>query len=211
MTQTILAERVYKQRTKKGWSQTELATRLTDYRARLGRGPVRQQSINQVETSDVGAPRYLADLAQVLDVDLAWLLGTKKGTADARLIKVPLISWVQAGGLVDTVDPYIPGDAADWVPTTHKHDHLIALRVRGDSMNRIASDGSVIIVDLNDRVPVDGKHYVFRHDGAATFKTFRAGPPVRLEPNSSDDSFDAIVNADGVEVVGRVIRKSEDI
>jgi SOS-response transcriptional repressor LexA len=56
----------------------------------------------------------------------------------AGLVQAPLISWVEAGGLTDTVDAYPPGEAAEWVPVFHRHDQLIALTVKGQSMDKIA-------------------------------------------------------------------------
>jgi len=207
-----LAKRVLKTRGRKGWSQSELARRLTEYREQLGKARVKQQSINQLELGEVENPRYLYDLAKVLEIEFSWMIGEHDvNRVTDNIIRVPLISWVQAGELVEATDPYVQGDAEEWVPISHRHENLIALRVRGDSMNKIAPDGSIIIVDLNDRTPLDGKHYVFRHDGTATFKTYRAGPPIRLEPHSYLQEFNTIKPKDGVEVVGRVIRKTEEI
>ena len=206
------AKRVADCRGRRGWSQAELARQVTMYRAPLGKSQVKQQSINQLELGEVSTPRYLFDLASVLDVSLKWLVGDDDIDQVAHnIFRVPLVSWVQAGDLSEASDPYAPGDAEEYVPITHRHGNMIALRVKGDSMNKIAPDGSIIIVDLNDRHGIDGKHFVFRHDGKATFKTYRTGPPVRLEPQSFDSQFKCIVPEDGAEIVGRVIRKTEEI
>lgn len=209
-----LAERVAKAREARGWSQAELARRVSARRRAHGKGAVRQQSVNQLEQGGVDAPRYLLELAEALEVDLAWLSGKSGGTvarAQAGIVRVPLVSWVEAGGLADALEPYVPGDAAEWLPVVHHHDNLIALKVKGQSMDRVAPEGTIVIVDLGDRALVDGRHYVFRHEGRATFKTWRKGPPARLEPQSTDPDYQPIVPLDGVEVVGRVIRKTEEI
>ena len=209
---TKISKRISKSRARLGWSQAELARQVTNYRRPLGRPEVKQQSINQLELGGVSTPRYLFDLAQVLGVDFKWMVG-EGGVEQIRdkVTRVPVISWVQAGVLVAANDPYVPCDAEDWIPVTHCHENLIALHVRGDSMNRVAGDGSIIIVDLDDRDAADGKHFVFRLDGEATFKTYREGPPVLLEPQSDDLSFQPIEPEDGAEIVGRVIRKTENI
>jgi SOS-response transcriptional repressor LexA len=210
-----LAERVAQAREARGWSQAELARRISARRRVRGKGDVLQQSVNQLEQGGVGAPRYLVELAEALEVDIAWLSGHGAAPASLKphpgIVRVPLVSWVEAGGLADTVDPYLPGEAAEWLPVAHQHDNLIALRVKGQSMDRLAPEGTVIIVDLSDRALIDGKHYVFRHEGRATFKTWRKGPPPRLEPQSTDPDYQPILPLDGVEVVGRVIRKTEEI
>ena len=212
-----LAERVAQAREARGWSQAELARRVSARRRSRGKAAVRQQSVNQLEQGGVDAPRYLLELAEALEVDVAWLSGhgTDAPVAaikpPAGIVRVPLVSWVEAGGLADTVDPYPPGDAAEWLPVAHHHDNLIALTVKGQSMDRLAPEGTIIIVDLTDRALIDGRHYVFRHEGRATFKTWRKGPPARLEPQSTDPDYQPIMPREGVEVVGRVIRKTEEI
>lgn len=123
---------------------------------------------------------------------------------DQAVFDVPLISWVEAGALRETVDPYEIGDAEEYVAVTHKRSTLIALRVHGNSMNRIASEGCIIIVDYDDQMLVSGQFYVIKLDGEATFKRYRSDP-ARLEPDSSE-SFDTVFVNGEIEVVGRVIQ-----
>ena len=53
-------------------------------------------------------------------------------------------------------------------------------------MNRLAPDGSVIIINRADSTLLDGRFYVFSVDnGAATFKTYRRDPE-RLQPFSTN-------------------------
>ncbi|MFN3232918.1 MAG: XRE family transcriptional regulator [Alphaproteobacteria bacterium] len=212
-----LAERVAQARTAKAWSQSELARQVSLRRAALGKPEVKQQSINQLEAGGVDSPRYLIELADALDVDVGWLSGRdpepvpELGRSRTGIVEAPLISWVAAGELADTTDPYVPGDAEKWIPVAHRHGSVIALRVQGNSMNQIAQEGATIIVDLNDRSLSDGRHYVFRHEGRATFKTYRLGPPERLEPRSTDPDYLPIYPDSDIEVVGRVIQKVEEI
>ncbi len=117
---------------------------------------------------------------------------------------VPLISWVEAGALEETADPYETGHAEEYVAVTHKRSTLIALRVHGASMNRVAPEGSVIIVDYADKTLISGQYYVVKLDGEATFKRYRS-EPARLEPDSTE-SFDSVFVAGDTEVVGRVIQ-----
>ena len=126
------------------------------------------------------------------------------GRADAPIVDVPLVSWVQAGALTETSDPYAVGDAEDFIPVAHKRNTLIALRVVGSSMNRIAPEGSLIIVDYADRTLVSGQFYVLKHDGQATFKRFRSDP-ARLEPDSTEPHDTVFIRGE-TEVVGRVIQ-----
>lgn len=124
--------------------------------------------------------------------------------AGTPIIDVPLISWVQAGALTETSDPYVVGDAEDLIPVTHGRRTLIALRVMGSSMNRVAPEGSLIIVDYGDKTLVSGQYYVLKHEGDATFKRYRSNPD-RLEPDSTE-SFETVFISREIEVVGRVIQ-----
>jgi repressor LexA len=209
---TKLSKRISKSRARLGWSQAELARQVTEYRRPLGRTEVKQQSINQLELGEVSTPRYLFDLAQVLGIDFKWMVGEGGfGQIRDKVVQAPLISWEQASALTEAEMPYEPSDAQGWIPVSHIHENLIALQVLGDSMNKIACDGSTIIVDLSDRDPIDGKHFVFHHDGEATFRTYRGGPPIRLECQSFGSTCQPIETKGGVEIVGRVIRKTEYI
>lgn len=117
---------------------------------------------------------------------------------------VPLISWVEAGELSEVADPYEPGSAEEHIAMQYKRGSLIALTVRGQSMNREAPEGSVIIVDFEDRDLVSGKLYVFKtEDGEASFKRYRDNPD-RFEPVSTEE-HETIFPKGNWFVVGRVV------
>ena len=88
-------------------------------------------------------------------------------------------------------------------------DGIIALRVSGESMNRIAPDGSIILVDTRDDELRDGKRYIFLSGGETTFKLYRANP-ARFEPESTMP-HDTIFPSGRVEIVGRVIKVMTDL
>lgn len=126
--------------------------------------------------------------------------------------EVPLVSWVQAGSMTETADPYLPGDpeAPKFKATGIPHELCIALKVQGESMNRIAPNGSVIIVDLKKRDLLPGRYYVVRDNDEATFKKYESDPVPLLVPDSTGD-FPKIAPGPGHEVVGRVIKVVMDL
>ncbi|MFT5439411.1 MAG: SOS-response transcriptional repressor LexA, partial [Alphaproteobacteria bacterium] len=150
----------------------------------------------------------LEGIARGLDWALEELLELSSAgnvrTIDRPVHDVPLVSWVKAGDLTETVDPYAVGDAADYIPVTHQRNTLIALRVSGQSMNRVAPDGSIVIVDYADKSLTSGQFYVVKLDGRATFKRFRSDP-ARLEPDSTEAHETVFIQSE-TEVVGRVIQ-----
>lgn len=120
-----------------------------------------------------------------------------------QLIDVPLVSWVSAGKMSfpdvseDMVEILRVSDlepAADW----------IALRVVGDSMDRISPPESIIFVDRSDKVLVPNACYVISNgDGEATYKRFRSNP-MRFEPVSTNPAHEPIYPTREPLIVGRV-------
>jgi len=190
-----------------------IRTRLRDIRKSARRasidGGLTPDAIRNVLRSKSRNPRRdtLQGIARGLEWSMEVLLELPSagnvGRTETPIVDVPLVSWVQAGGLTETSDPYSVGDAEDFIPVAHKRNTLIALRVVGSSMNRIAPDGSLIIVDFADKTPVSGQYYVLKHDGQATFKRYRSAP-ARLEPDSTEP-YDTVFISGDAEVVGRVI------
>lgn len=103
-----------------------------------------------------------------------------------------LLSWVGAGQLgpvapIESIE-VVGHIAVDRLPP----GDWVALQVEGSSMDRIAVDGSTIIVNRRDRRLVSGKFYVFiAKDGEATFKRYRTNPP-RYAPYSTDPDEETI-------------------
>lgn len=150
---------------------------------------IKPQSIQYLCDSNRNAQgsKYNSRMAAALSVSATWL-ETGKGdrlardgmiTAGASVEpgpdirgRVPLISWIQAGGWERIVDNFTPGDAEDWMPCPTKYgEHTFALRVRGVSMEPKYQDGDIIFVDP-DAQAEHGKNVVVRLDeeNEATFK-----------------------------------------
>lgn len=129
--------------------------------------------------------------------------------------RVPLISWVSAGALAMPRTVLEPGDVLDWLPLglADKGD-WIALRVEGDSMDRISPPESVILVNRRDKRLVTNACYIIADaDGATTYKRYRADPP-RWEPVSTNPRHDPtfVVSEDNKPlIVGRVRRTILDM
>lgn len=159
----------------------------------------------------------LEKLAEVLGVSVEWLL-TGRGELSAHVppsqpsqkLVVPLISWVSAGVMAfpDISDEIIGhveegglDPAGDW----------IALRVVGDSMDRISPPDSIIFIDRRDKTLVPNACYVISNgDGEATYKRFRSNP-MRFEPVSTNPAHEPIYPAREPLIVGRVKKSIIDM
>lgn len=125
-----------------------------------------------------------------------------------RRTRVPLVSWVSAGKMGQQ-DGVRRADVKKYVmaPDLPRGDWIV-LEVQGDSMDRIAPDGSLIFVNIADQEPVNDKFYVFHaaDTGDTTFKRYRHGPPPRLQPYSTNPDHETIQATEGLGVIGRVGR-----
>lgn len=149
----------------------------------------------------------LAALAPVLKTTVGWLAAEEgmEEIDDAHPIvtAVPIISWVQAGApnLAEIV-----ADAPNMYLANLPPGEWLALRVEGDSMDRISPPGSTVVVNRKQRALVPNACYVVADDhGAGTYKRFRANPP-RLEPVSTNPDHEPIFLSEQFEprVIGRV-------
>lgn len=158
---------------------------------------------------DVDARRY----AKLFNVSLKWLalgLGTPDDEDEEELvapfIQAPLISWVSAGALL--LPDYIPrydDERLVFAPDLDPDGDWIALRVDGDSMNRISPHDSIIFVNRKDKRLVPNACYVIGDgEGGATYKRYR--PPNTWEPVSTNNEHEPFKLPIGVEpdIIGRV-------
>lgn len=149
----------------------------------------------------------LEKLAQALNVEVAQFFAGKGGAfipPDAEAVvefsllgDVPAGSWQEA---VQTSSNKVLVPAADAPPQGY------ALRIRGDSMDLVVPDGTVIIVDPHDLDLWPTKCYVVMNEhGETTFKRYLDNP-ARLAPcSSNEDHKDIPISGGGFRVLGRVV------
>lgn len=136
----------------------------------------------------------------ILSPQIANIVDDVKG-----ILKAPLISWVQAGALEEAVDPYALGGFEEEVLVEYERNSVIALRVKGTSINRVAPDGAVIVIDYSLQELVPEKFFVIRVGGEATVKRFMKQPD-RFEPFSTEPDHPIVLPTEDLCVVGRVVR-----
>ncbi|UIY28738.1 LexA family transcriptional regulator [Neorhizobium galegae] len=154
--------------------------------------------------------------AEAFGVSAGWILYGGNDNDDRRDVDVPLLSMVAAGNLRDQ-----PGVTEEDVIRRIKIGELpqgdwVALQADGDSMNRIAPDGAILLVDRSDDRLLDGRFYIFALGGGeATFKMFKRADkayPNRLVPYSTNlDHMPMTADRDDLYVFGRVKRIIQDV
>lgn len=189
-------------RTEKGFSQSALAER----------SGVSQQLISRLEAGLDATTKKLPEIARALDVSVYEL--DENYAAEDGVTSAPLLSWVSAGMIevpeVPSFDPDNPPErrAAVGLPP----GRWIALKVVGDSMDRISPPDSIIFVDLRDRRLVANACYVIRDDaeGGSSYKRYRPGRWEAVSTNKKHKPY--LIRGDrGPTVIGRVKRTVLDL
>ncbi|MCO5080911.1 MAG: transcriptional regulator [Rhizobiaceae bacterium] len=174
---------------------------------------INQNTLTSHENGNRTISRKAAEkYARHFGVEAGWILyGDRSDLEFPGLYRIPVLSWVSASNLREQ-----PGvTAADierWVQVADlPAGDWIALGVDGDSMNRVAPDGSTIIVNRADDRLLDGRYYVFQQGGgAATFKRYKRNPEM-MQPFSTNPDHMSIAIADDLYVFGRVRRVITDL
>lgn len=134
-------------------------------------------------------------------------------SAETEILRyVPLLSLVSAGRLTDRQSQIPVEDVPLLAFADLGRGEFFALRVEGDSMDRLSPDGSTIVVNRADRELVGGRCYVFMHRGETTFKRWHPDP-ARLAPFSTNPVHEPVFikRQKDFDVVGRVRRTVLDL
>ena len=179
----------------------------------------------------------IARLALVLDISAEWLwTGRGNKYVDEQEFFVPneenkkhaykikkLSKTVEAG--IDSFDvSQIPEDEEDdtnpiylkqeWLQSRgYKHNQLVAMTVRGESMENGLHDGDVVIVNTADKNFSDGKVFAFLYEGELTIKRLKrdAGNWWLSSDNPDQRKYERKAFVDGVSIVGKVIQKISEV
>lgn len=141
------------------------------------------QTVNNWERRGISTPG-LIKAQENIGCSVVWLK-TGKGpmTIEANTnvdvmpigsIRIPLVSYVQAGNMREAVDSYPVGGAAEWLLTDlDLSSSSFALRIKGDSMLPEFKEGDAVIIDPAVQ-PLPGDFVVAKNgENEATFKKYR--------------------------------------
>lgn len=175
----------------------------------LARELFARKAISADDRSIVNKMAYSRDISAEEAMAIADITGYPHLSDAPNVTSVPLLSTVSAGALlrVDLADEALSTIAVaelsqgDWV----------ALRVTGDSMDRISPPDSIIVINRNDKRLVANACYVIAdQDGNATYKRYRPDP-MRFEPVSTNDDHEPIYPDREPTIIGRVKRTMLDM
>lgn len=161
---SMLGDRIKIERTRRGWTQAELAKRVG----------VTPQAIQVIERGAVKKPQNLTRIAKELGVNPEFLFdGT---TSDSAMVPVVGIATAGSGEIDYSTGQGSLGEVEAPEMST---EHTVALEVRGDSMGGRIEDGDTVFYD-DRREPVTtdllGKICVVcREDNTIAVKRLMAG------------------------------------
>ena len=161
--------------------------------------------INGKQPLQIDEVRAFAEILEVPVIEI--LYRAELWDAPPSVVLAPVINSVEAGEFVDTT-PDEPPSAEHSIVVEHPAKTVFALRIEGDSMDRVAPENSLIVVDYSMKKAEDGELFVFRRHGEATFKRFRKDKSgAWLEPDSTNPRHTPLFPGNGelIEVIGRVI------
>lgn len=127
-----------------------------------------------------------------------------------KMVTIPFYSEVEAsaGNGIESVNEYCEDLSiqASFLSNADPKD-TIALRIRGDSMEPIFIDGSVVFVDKSVTSVIDGQVYIFVHDGLVRMKELERIPRgFRMKSyNESYPTEEIKTQYETVKIVGKVI------
>lgn len=204
--------RVAQERGALGLGQRELAEKVT----RLGY-PISQTGIDKIEKRDTKRPKCVSELSRALNVTDRWLLTGREPKhppppdRGLPISEVPILDWVSAGKLSQSI---FQDDEKGRIAISglDNRGDWIALKVDGDSMDRISPPDSIIVINRNDKRLVPNACYVFGTlNGEATYKRYRPGPPPRFEPVSTNPAHEPLFPDQEPFIVGRVVYSILDL
>lgn len=116
--------------------------------------------------------------------------------------EIPLIGMAGAGNWLEAIEQ---AGRQVWIPA-HLGTAKFAIEIVGSSMDLLLPEGSIAVIDPDDKEMYSGKIYLLLNaDGEATVKRYRTDP-ARFEPVSSDPSFVPFaLGTTDFRIVGRVV------
>jgi SOS-response transcriptional repressor LexA len=129
-----------------------------------------------------------------------------------NLLHVPVIPWTAAGALADPALPIPTEDNPLITVADLDIGEYFALRVEGDSMDRVSPPGSVILINRADRLLSPNRFYLFAARGVTTYRRWHDKPPYLAPLSTSSAHEPTFLNRPkDAEVIGRVRRTLLDL
>lgn len=197
---------------------------------------VNQWLTGKIKSMDI---RYALNLERELGISHIWLMTgdgdprqaplhhVKDGLAiraaendDAEFVQIRMVKLRLSAGITgfqaepERRDGGTLGMRRTWIERHNYHpDHLIAILVKGESMEPSLYAGDIVIINTLDTKLVDGAVYAFNYEGEAVVKrlTRDAGKWWLTSDNPDQRKYHRkLCQTNACLVIGRVVRKESD-
>lgn len=204
-----------------------IATRIKDRRMLLGFSQNKMADLIGVTSGAVSrwersTAKPSADLlslvAKTLDVSVSWLLfGTDKKEGSS-CVNVPFYKDVEVSAGFGYINENETKDDSYPIPSSvvnkqSKLDVIVCVRCKGDSMEPVFNNGSVIAINCSKRNVVDGAVYILRVGDVLRLKVLcqsHKGLILQSHNVNYDDELILWKDCDNVEIIGKVFYHSTD-
>ena len=139
---------------------------------------------------------------------------------DSDFVEIPMVKLrLQAGVTGFQTEPErrdggTLGMRRNWIERTgYKPSALIAIQVKGDSMEPSLYEDDIVVINTMDRRPVDGQVFAVNYEGEAVVKRLtRDAGDWWLTSDSADQRkhHRKLCHGDACIIIGRVVRKESD-
>lgn len=155
--------------------------------------------------------KYVPKIDKLMKIAEVSGLPLPRELSGSSAIAIPEISWVAAGALAEPSNQIPAGEKTVEIGDLGSGE-FFATRVRGDSMDRIAPEDALLIVNRADIALARGGRYIFTLKGETTFKRYGEDPP-HLAPESMNPTHQPKIlkPTDGWSVIGRVRKVIIDV
>ena len=192
MTRLYAPNRIKELRKLRGLTQDEVAEGMS--------GETTKGTIAKLETRRMAlSADYILDIARVLSVPPGELLVP----GEPSLREVPVLGAVAAGQWRDAIEH---ADEHIAIPATVHGTNLFALRIAGDSIDRIVPDGGLVVVNPEDFELRDGRLYVVANGShETTIKQYRMAPPALLPVSNNPEHAPIMIGREPFMTIGRAV------
>lgn len=159
------AERVRSLLRKSGLKPSELAEKIREERSTVS---------NMLAGRRIPGRDKIQKIAEAFNVSIDYLYGRPSNVDLVRLLptrRIPVVSFVRAGGWHDSYDPYQPGVADEFISFDCTDPSAFACVVEGDSMKPDYENGDIIICSPGTEAH-PGDDVIARWNDQVSFKRF---------------------------------------
>jgi phage repressor protein C with HTH and peptisase S24 domain len=180
---------------------------------------------------EITGPR-LIKICEVLGITPAWLYHGRVAQAlnarqvvvaesdDPEFVQIPMVKLRLSAGVTgfqtepDRREGATLGMRRNWIERSGLNPaKLIAIQVRGDSMEPSLYEDDIVVLNTADQRPVDGAVFAVNYEGEAVVKRFaRDAGEWWLTSDSPDQRkhHRKVCRGDACIIIGRVVRKESD-